>query len=158
MKVLTIDSRVKAAVLYSPVSADDADIIERWGMGCFGDIAQGEQVFGCNSADVVPADLPFELQTAYHNTASDVEALKQVAAFYHLEYVTAPVQIHYGTEDGKVYSGTPPEWSLKLRQALRDAGKPVELFQYDGQGHSFIGEPWFVFMRRVLKFFDTYVK
>src|SRR5262245_20703287 len=46
MKVLTIDSRVKAAVLYSTVSADTLDIINRWGIGCFGDIAAGEQVVG----------------------------------------------------------------------------------------------------------------
>jgi len=158
MKALTIDSRVKAGVLYSPVSADDLDIINRWGPGCFGDIAQGEQVIGCNSADVIPADLPLNLQTAYLNTASDAEALKQVAAYYHLDYVTAPIQIHYGTEDGKFLSGTPPEWSVKATQGLRDAGKQVELYQYEGEGHSFIGEPWFVFMRRVLKFFDENVK
>jgi hypothetical protein len=55
---------IKAGVLYSPVSADDADIINRWGMGCFGDIAAGEQVLGCNSADVIPIDLPLDLQNA----------------------------------------------------------------------------------------------
>src|SRR5215211_6505537 len=31
MKVLTIDPRINAAVLYSPVSADDLDVINRWG-------------------------------------------------------------------------------------------------------------------------------
>ncbi len=36
LKVLTLDPRIKAAVLYSPVSADFADIIERWGPGCLG--------------------------------------------------------------------------------------------------------------------------
>lgn len=149
---------IKAGVLYSTVSADDADIINRWGMGCFGDIAAGEQVLGCNSADVIPIDLPLDLQNAYRVTASDGEALKKVAAYYHLEYVDAPVQIHYGTEDGKFLSGTPPEWSLKLTQGLRDAGKEVELYQYEGEGHSFIGEPWFEFMRRVLRFFDANVK
>lgn len=161
IKVLTVlgsEGIIKAAVLYSPVSADDADIIDRWGMGCFGDIAAGEQVFGCNSADVIPADLPMNLQTAYHATASDPEALKKVAALYHLETVTAPVQIHYGTEDGKVYSGTPPEWSLKLTQGLREAGKSVELYGYEGEGHSFIGQPWFDFMNRVLRFFNANVK
>jgi dipeptidyl aminopeptidase/acylaminoacyl peptidase len=127
-------------------------------MGCFGDIALGEQVFGCNSADVIPADLPFDLQTAYHKTASDAEALKDVAAFYHVDHVTAPLQIHYGTEDGQIYSGTPPEWSLKLTNGLRDAGRQVELYQYEGEGHSFVGEPWFIFMRRVLHFFDEIMK
>lgn len=149
---------IKAGVLYSTVSADDADIINRWGMGCFGDIAAGEQVLGCNSADVIPIDLPLDLQNAYRVTVSDGEALKKVAPYYHLEYVDVPVQIHYGTEDGKFLSGTPPEWSIKLTQGLREAGKEVELYQYEGEGHSFIGEPWFEFMRRVLRFFDANVK
>jgi uncharacterized protein len=145
---------IKAAVLYSPVSADFADVIARWGNGCFGDIYEGEQIIGCNSADVVPLDLPLNLQDAYRFAAQDADKLKEVSAIHHLDNVTAPVQIHYGTEDGKVLSGTPPEWSVKLTQALRDAGKEAEMYQYEGERHSFIGEPWFVFMGRVLRFFD----
>lgn len=158
MKVLTIDSRIKAVVLYSPVSADFADIIARWGNGCFGDIAEGEQSIGCNSADVVPLDLPSNLQDAYRIAGQNADMLKEVSPFYHLENVTAPIQIHYGTEDGKVLSGTPPQWSVGLTQALRDAGKQVEMYQYEGERHSFIGEPWFVFMGRVLRFFDSNLK
>jgi len=158
MKVLTVDSRVKAAVLYSPVSADDLDIINRWGPGCFGDIAAGEQIIGCNSSDVIPDDLPQNLQDAYRFAASDSDTLKKISPFYHLDYVTAPIQIHYGTEDGNTINGTPPQWSVKLTQALRDAGKQAELYQYEGEGHSFIGQPWFDFMSRTLRFFDKYVK
>lgn len=157
-KVLAVDDRVKAAVLYSPVSADDADIIGRWGMGCFGDIAQGELIVGCNSSDVVPEDLPQNLQEAYRLAASDADTLKKIAPFYHLDLIDVPIQIHYGTEDGKFLSGTPPQWSVKLTQGLRDAGKQVELLQYEGEGHSFIGQPWFDFMARALRFFDRYVK
>lgn len=166
MKVLTIlgdqnenaRTQIKAAVLYSPVSADDADIIDRWGMGCFGDIAEGEQIVGCNSSDVIPIDLPRNLQDAYRFAASDADTLKEISPFYHLDLIDVPIQIHYGTEDGKFLSGTPPEWSVKLTQGLRDAGKQVELLQYEGQGHSFIGQPWFDFMSRTLRFFDKYVK
>jgi uncharacterized protein len=158
MKVLTVDHRVKAAVLYSPVSADFADIISRWGPGCFGDIAQGELIVGCNSSDVLPEDLPQNLQDAYRFAASDEDALKELSPFYHLDSIHIPIQIHYGTEDGKYLSGTPPQWSVKLTQGLRDAGKQVELMQYEGEGHSFIGQPWFDFMARTLRFFDTYVK
>jgi len=165
MKVLTIvvagSSRpvtVDAAVLYSTVSADDEDIINRWGVGCFGDIAEGEMLIGCNSSDVIPADLPRDLQDAYRFAATNADWLKAVSPYYHLNYVTAPVQIHYGTEDGKFISGTPPEWSVKLTQALRDAGKEAELYHYEGERHSFIGQPWFVFMERVLRFFDRYLK
>jgi len=158
MKVLTIDPRLKAAVLYSPVSADDLDIINRWGMGCFGDIATGEKVIGCNSSDVIPDSLPQNMRDAYRFAAHDADTLKRIAPFHHLDLVTAPVQIHYGTADGKFISGTPPEWSLKLNQGLLDAGKDVQLFRYEGEGHSFIGQPWFDFMGRTLRFFDEYVK
>ena len=158
MKVLTIDSRVKAAVLYSTVSADTLDVINRWGMGCFGDIAQGELIAGCNSSDVIPNELPLNLQDAYRFAASDADILKEISPLYHLDAVTAPVQIHYGTEDGKFISGTPPEWSVKLTQALRDVGKEAEMYQYAGEGHSFIGQPWFDFMTRALRFFDNHLK
>ena len=158
MKVLTIESRVQAAVLYSPVSADFVDVIERWGPGCFGDIAQGELIAGCNSSDVIPEDLPLNLQDAYRFAASDADTLKEISPFYHLDYVTVPIQIHYGTEDGKFLSGTPPQWSVKLTQGLRDAGKQAEMYQYEGEGHSFIGQPWFDFMTRTLRFFAKYVK
>lgn len=158
IKVLTIDQRIKAAVLYSPVSADFVDVIERWGPGCFGDIAQGELIVGCNSSDVIPDDLPREMQEAYRFAASDANTLREISPYYHLNFVSAPIQIHYGTEDGKYLSGTPPQWSVKLTQGLRDAGKQAELYQYEGEGHSFIGQPWFDFMGRTLRFFDEHVK
>ena len=170
MKVLTViggldassalrsAQRVKAAVLYSSVSADHADVIARWGNGCLGDIAAGEQLLGCNSADVVPLELPNSLLNAFHNAPSDSELMKSVSPIYHLDSITAPIQIHYGSNDGVTYSGTPPEWSIKLDQALRDAGKDVQLFRYEGEGHSFVGQPWFDFMIRVVDFFDEHVK
>lgn len=165
IKVLTIIGAgsprpvdVRAAVLYSTVSADHSDIIDRWGNGCFGDILAGEQVIGCNSADIVPLDLPDELLAAYANTPNDPATMMQISPIFHLDSIMAPIQIHYGTRDGRVYSGTPPEWSLNLTQALRDAGKEVELYQYENEGHSFVGQPWFDFMNRVLQFFNRNLK
>jgi dipeptidyl aminopeptidase/acylaminoacyl peptidase len=158
IKVLTIDSRVDAAVLYSTVSADHADIIERWGNGCFGDIAQGELLWGCNSSDVVPSELPLNLQAAYQFAAEDGDLLREISPIFHLSYVSAPIQIHYGTEDGLNYEGTPPEWSKKLYESLRGLNKDVEMLGYDGEAHSFRPDPWFAFMGRVGKFFDANVK
>jgi dienelactone hydrolase len=72
--------------------------------------------------------------------------------------VSAPVQIHYGTEDGQLISGTPPEWSQKAYQAFSDSGKQAELIAYEGESHSFIGDQWWAFMERSAQFFDKYVK
>lgn len=158
MKVLTLGTPVKAAVLYSTVSADDADVLGRWGLGCIGDITAGEQQLGCNSSDVVPLSLAPELIRAYYETSTDPAELQLTSPIYHLDWVTVPVQINYGTKDGKTLAGTPPEWSQKLFDAFQAAGKPAQIFGYEGEFHSFNGDNWIAFMERSAQFFDQYVK
>ena len=89
MKVIAVDPRPKAAVLYSTVSADDADVLQRWGLGCIGDIKAGENQFGCNSSDVVPLDLPPELIKAYYEASMDADILRATSPIYHLDLVSA---------------------------------------------------------------------
>ncbi|MBK9209360.1 MAG: alpha/beta fold hydrolase [Anaerolineales bacterium] len=156
-KILTLESPVRAAVLYAPNSADDADLIARWGYGCLGDISAGEMVETCNSADVIPDTLPDEVTAAYIESTLSEERMREIAPFYHLEYVSVPVQIHIGSADGDYIGSTPPEWSYKLNQGLIDAGKDVDLFVYDGQRHSFTGDAWTQFMDRAIGFFKEYL-
>jgi len=52
---------------------------------------------------------------------------------------------------------TPPEWSAATRQALQESGKEVEYFTYSGQGHTFEGEHWRLFMERATDFFDRHL-
>jgi dienelactone hydrolase len=153
-KILTVDPRIRAAVLYAPNSADDADLIARWGYGCLGDINPGR----CNSADMLPVDLSPELVQAYIDAANDPQQLHEIAPIYHLEHIQTPIQIHIGEADGDYIGSTPPEWSYKLYDALLAAGKPVELFRYPGQRHSFNGESRELFLQRILAFFDLYLK
>lgn len=158
-KVLTIvENRIKAAVLYSSVSADFADVISRWGPGCVGDVYEGEAAFGCNSSDILPLDLPPNLTASYFDATTDPVMLEAVSPLYHFDKVKAPVQIVYGTEDGKTSAGTPPEWSKKMYDAFIEAGVEAQIFGYQGEEHSFIGDPWFVFMAKTQLFFDKYVK
>ncbi|MBC7878494.1 MAG: alpha/beta fold hydrolase [Anaerolineales bacterium] len=157
-KILTLESPVRAAVLYAPNSADDADLIKRWGYGCIGDISAGELLQTCNSADVIPDTLSAEVIADYVASASSVERMREIAPFYHLENVSVPIQIHIGSADGDYIGSTPPEWSYKLNQGLLDAEKDVELFVYDGQRHSFTSDAWFIFMDRAVNFFDETLK
>lgn len=163
LKVLAIDTaqhpeRIQAAILYSTVSADDADIIDRWGPGCIGDIAAGERLYGCNSSDVLPLDLPSGLILAYKDAAYDPRLIEQIAAIQHLDEVSAPVQFHYGTADGNLISGTPPEWSRKAFEAFIEYRKQAEIFAYEGEGHSFLADQWWAFMERCVRFFDENIK
>lgn len=157
-KILTLKSPVRAAVLYAPNSADDADLISRWGYGCIGDISAGELLDTCNSADVIPESLPAEVIAAYKEAATNPEMMRDIAPYYHLDLVSVPVQIHIGSADGDYIGSTPPEWSYKLNQGLLDAGKDVEFFVYEGQRHSFTGDAWLVFMGRALRLFDEELK
>ena len=102
------------------VSADFADVIARWGPGCYGDIAAGEQIFGCNSSDIIPDTLSRGLQEAYMFAVNDADTLNQISPFYYLDDISIPIQINYGTEDGKDYTGTPPDWSKKLYEAFQE--------------------------------------
>jgi uncharacterized protein len=145
---------VRAAVLYAPNSADDADLIARWGYGCIGDIFAGETLETCNSADVIPESLPAEVIAAYVESAQSPDRMREIAPIHHLDSVSVPIQIHIGSADGDYIGSTPPEWSYKLSQALLAAGKDVELFIYNGQRHSFTGDAWLTFMNRAVEFFD----
>jgi dipeptidyl aminopeptidase/acylaminoacyl peptidase len=158
MKVLTIDSRIRAAVLYSTVSADDSDLIARWGAGCIGDVFESELLYGCNSSDILPASLPSDLLNAYQMAAYDPDMLRKVSSINYLANIKIPIQIGYGTDDGRYSNGTPPEWSKNLYAALIGAGVQAELFAYEGETHSFVGNEWVAFMERSSHFFDLHVK
>ena len=154
-KILTVTDVVKAAVLHAPNSANDADLIARWGPGCLpGQI----EVVECNPGEVIPANLSDELLNAYLAAASSPEMLQKIAPIYHLEYVTAPVQIHIGLGDEAEAEQTPPDWAPALHAALQAAGKESTLFTYPDQGHFFNGPDWNLMMRRTADFFDTYLK
>ena len=155
-KGLTIDPRIRAAVLYAPNSADDADLIARWGRGCLPGETQIETK--CNPGEVIPADLPPDIVAAYVAATADPALLRQIAPIYFLDRVATPVQIHIGTADGLDHNATPPEWSYKLHEALLAAGAQSELFVYEGQGHLFAGSAWTEMMTRAGDLFDTYVK
>lgn len=157
-KILTLNSPVKAAVLYAPNSADDADLIARWGYGCIGDIYAGELLQTCNSADVIPEPLEAEIIAAYVESATSPEKMREIAPIYFLDSVSVPIQIHIGSADGDYIGSTPPEWSYKLNQALIEAGKDVELFVYENERHSFVGDAWLSFMNRAVEFFDAHLK
>lgn len=78
------------------------------------------------------------------------EYWSRIDPFAYLDLVNAPVQLHHGDADSSV----PVELSVSLFQVLKEQGKEVELFRYDGMGHNFYGEAFNDAMRRTVEFFD----
>jgi dienelactone hydrolase len=154
-KVLAVDGRIKAAVLYAPVSADEADSLARWGMGCKGGEAQPDEAAGrCAGAEMLASGIDQGLYLAYQEAASSPQFLYWLSPIHYLDRVGAAAQIHIGTAD----TTTPPEWAAAIYAGLQSAGKEVEYFTYPGQGHTFQGEQWQLFMERAADFFDVHVK
>lgn len=131
-KAITIDPRIRAAILYAPVSADDAEVLSRWGAR--------------NDPTADP-----DLARIYARASRDPEFLPLTSPINYFHHVTAAVQIHQGASDNT----TPPRWAEAIRDGLLAAGKPVEYFSYARQGHALEGEAWDLFMERLVAFLDT---
>ena len=156
-KVLLIDPRPLAAVLYAPNSANDAELIGRWGPGCLP--GQSEEAGDkCNPGEIIPPNLPQELVDDYLAAANDAQFLQKVSPIDHLDELTAPLQIHIGSADGAALEQTPPDWSHNLYEALQIAGKEVTFFSYPDQGHFFQPAQWNQLMLRALELFDQQLK
>jgi fermentation-respiration switch protein FrsA (DUF1100 family) len=152
-KTLVIDDRIAAAVLFAPNSADDADLIQRWGPACLPGQSADDH---CNPAEVLPPETPQSLQIAYFAAANDPLTMQRIAPIYHLEQIIAPVQLHIGTADGAQLEQTPPEWSERLFTALLHAEVRAEMHVYPGQGHFFTGQDWVTMMERSVAFFEAH--
>lgn len=135
IKAITVDPRIKAAVLYASVSANNAENIRRWGSG------------SRSGSDGTTLQ-------AYLQAVNDPAFLRKTSALYYFDRLTAPVQIHQGTAD----TVTPPRWAQATFNALTEAQKEVTYLSYEGQGHAFQDQHWTLFMERVTLFFDQYLK
>lgn len=135
-KAITIDTRIKAAILYGPISGDDGIDIRRWG------------------SSIRSRDLDDPLLWSYRQATSDRAFLQRTSPIYHFDLVLCPVQIHQGAADDV----TPPRLAEAIRDALLVADKEVEYFAYEGQGHAIEGQAWTLFMERVTAFYDRHLR
>jgi dienelactone hydrolase/LysM repeat protein len=133
-EVMVISNKVGAIALYGAMSDDAA---ENWGWI--------RRMWNRESQD--------RLAEQYGSPAETPDGYAAMSPRSYLEDVTAPVIIHHGTADTQV----PVEWSRRLAADLEAVGKPVELYIYQGQPHSFQGQDWVTFMARTKAFFDKYL-
>lgn len=76
------------------------------------------------------------------------EFWKKIDAYSYLSDISAPIQLHHGTNDASV----PIELSLSLKAELENIGKKVEYFAYPGDDHN-IGNNSGLAWTRSIEFF-----
>lgn len=126
--------QIKGAVLYAPLSFDQAENWRRY-VNYFG------------------ADWPTLDAEVYGSPATNPEGYALVSPINYLDRITMPLQIHHGAADDVL----PVDWSRELSARLDALGKAFEYYEYPEAGHTFYGEDYILFSRRALEFFDIYV-
>ena len=76
-----------------------------------------------------------------------------VSATSHLSNLSGPLELHHGTADEDV----PVEFSIRLAELARAAGKTADLYTYDGDNHN-ISANFSTAMQRTIAFFDSVLK
>lgn len=134
-RAMVVSDVFDAVMLYAPISASIDDMF----MDPFGGEPQG-----------LTQDLIQGVIAALDNP----DFRRQISPLFYLNQTRAPVSIHVGATD-KI---TPPQWARAIRDGLEEANKPVEYFEYPGQGHSFREAGLQEFYARALAFYDKHLR
>ncbi len=124
LRVLVVNPDVRAAVLYGSMSGDEYKNFQR--------------IFEWTDG-----------RSGQEELAIPPEEMARIAPINHLDAITAAVAIHHGTADTQV----PLSWSVELCEKLRELGKTVTCYTYEGQPHYFWGAQDELFRQRVVDFF-----
>ncbi len=144
-KAIVVSNQIAAAVIYSPASSN---ITEDYEFRVSRARSRGGTPTGPR-AGISGVDIEFPVKP---DEAPDLYT--RLSPLPHLQYVTAPVQIHWGTADETV----PYKWPGDVLDGLKAAGKQVEYFEYKGQPHSFTGTANQLYLQRIADFFALHLQ
>lgn len=78
---------------------------------------------------------------------------KSISPIFYVGGISGPIQLQHGAQDNEV----PLLFSQRLEEALKNAGKPVKLYAYEGDDHN-LSNNLNIALQRSVDFFDKYLK
>jgi dipeptidyl aminopeptidase/acylaminoacyl peptidase len=146
LRSMVIDKEIKAGVIWAGVVANYEDLAKNWHRSAPTDPADREQQARRNSPrqNMVNKYGTFEANKAFWDSIAPISYVKDL---------TAPIQIHHGTEDEEV----PILFSQRLDDAMKKNNKSVEFYTYEGADHN-ISQYVDQALQRSIDFFDKYLK
>ncbi len=94
-----------------------------------------------------------ELIDKYGGFESNPHFWQSISPIAFVKDISGPIQLQHGTADEEV----PLLFSQKLDEAMRNAGKVVEFYSYEGDNHN-LSNNLDTALKRSVEFFDTYLK
>lgn len=146
LRNMVVSRDIKAGVIWAGVVASYPDMLSQWRRGSITSPSPSANISGRGGWRV-------GLINQYGTPENNPVFWSSISANSYLADVSAPIQLHHGTLDKSV----PYEFSEKLHNSLKSAGKESELYLYPGDSHD-IPNNFGIAMTRTLAFFDKYVK
>lgn len=155
LRSMVVNPEIRAGVIWGGVVVSYPDLFTRWRRGN-DDAAVSE--------NQPPTPTPSatrlwrfrrwaEIEETYGTWEENPVFWASISSNSYVADLSGPIQLHHGTADDSV----PYEFSEILEQEILAAGRPVELYLYEGDNHN-ISVNFETAMARSLAFFDRYVK
>ncbi|EKD65673.1 MAG: hypothetical protein ACD_50C00019G0009 [uncultured bacterium] len=144
LRSMVVNRDIKAGVIWAGVVASYPDLLNRWRR---------------RNPSITP--LPGNTRGSWRQSLIDQHGdadanptfWNSISANSYLSEISGPLQLHHGTADTSV----PVEFSEKLYDQLKTAGKEGENYIYPGDDHN-ITANFNTAMNRSIEFFDRYLK
>ncbi len=143
LRSMIVNKDIKAGVIWGGVVASYPDLLSRWQ----------------RRSTISPTPFPDSrgwrkrLVEQYGDPQKNPAFWNSISANSFLKDISGPIQLHHGTADEEV----PVEFSEKLFDEMKKAGKEVELYTYEGDDHNISGN-LYTALQRSVEFFDKYLK
>ena len=143
LRTMVISKDVKVGVIWAGVVASYQDLLYNWRRtGSFTPSPSSRGV-GWRTGWIKQFGTP-EDNPAFWDS---------ISATSYLADLSGPLELHHGTADEDV----PLEFSIRLAEQARNAGKIANLYTYEGDNHN-ISKYFSTAMQRTIAFFDLYLK
>ncbi len=143
LRSMVVSGDIKAGVIWAGVVGSYSDLIKNWNPRMFSDQARRHLGGGWRES----------LTKQYGTPEENPEFWNSISATSFLNDISGPMQLHHGTGDTHV----PIEFSETLNRQLKEVGKEVEYFTYEGDDHN-IGNNFGLAIQRSVEFFNKYLK
>lgn len=143
LRSMVVSPDIKVGIIWAGVVGDYQDLMENWRR-------PGRVLSSIPSTARRWRD---ELVSEHGTPQQNPDFWNSISANHYLKDISGPLQLHHGNNDNSV----PIEFSYKLEKQMKDAGKQVEMFSYEGDDHN-LSYNLSTALKRSVAFFDQYLK
>lgn len=142
LRSMVVSKDIKAGIIWAGVVGTYEDLLNNW----------RRRNFSPSPSPNGTRRWRQELVEKYGSPEQNPQFWNSISANSYLKDISGPLQLHHGTADESV----PLLFSQNLEKQMKDAGKEVELFVYEGNDHN-LGQSFSQAMQRSIDFFNKHL-